>query len=171
MNLSQALFIFLINFCFCQVLLLSSQYSFQFSHPFFLFIFFIHHRCCYLLCRSSRFVIRMSRDSYTHLKRHLQERHLTVLINMIQEHLFIEGLCSFATRVIGGHHALTFLSFFCLDHVYVSEVGKRHFRLSHYFVFQLHRLFEDTVCICLRLLPVGIIHFYLPRDLTHPVDV
>ena len=71
-------------------------------------IFYIHHHCCYLLCRSSRFVIRMSRDSYTHLKRHLQERHLTVLINMIQEHLFIEGRCSFATRIIGGHLALTF---------------------------------------------------------------
>ncbi|KAK7484651.1 hypothetical protein BaRGS_00024059 [Batillaria attramentaria] len=40
--------------------------------------------------KSSRFVIRMSRDSYTHLKRHLQERHLTLLINMIQEHLFID---------------------------------------------------------------------------------
>ncbi|KAK7113833.1 transcription initiation factor TFIID subunit 5-like [Littorina saxatilis] len=40
--------------------------------------------------KSSRFVIRMSRDSYTHLKRHLQERHMTLLINMIQEHLFID---------------------------------------------------------------------------------
>ncbi|XP_076448428.1 transcription initiation factor TFIID subunit 5-like [Babylonia areolata] len=40
--------------------------------------------------KSSKFVIRMSRDSYTHLKRHLQEKHLTILINMIQEHLFIE---------------------------------------------------------------------------------
>ena len=115
-------------------------------------IFCIHHHCCYLLCRSSRFVIRMSRDSYTHLKRHLQERHLTVLINMIQEHLFIEGRCFFATRVIGGHLALTFFSFFfCLDLVYVSDVGKCHFRLSHYFIFQLHILFEDTVCIYRRL--------------------
>ncbi|KAL8563934.1 hypothetical protein ACOMHN_059364 [Nucella lapillus] len=40
--------------------------------------------------KSNKYVIRMSRESYTHLKRHLQERHLTVLINMIQEHLFIE---------------------------------------------------------------------------------
>ena len=43
------------------------------------------------LHRSSKFQIRMSRDSYTHLKRHLQEKHLTLLINIIQEHLYIEG--------------------------------------------------------------------------------
>jgi transcription initiation factor TFIID subunit 5 len=32
----------------------------------------------------------MSRDSYTHLKRHLQEKQRTLLINMINEHLYIE---------------------------------------------------------------------------------
>ena len=37
----------------------------------------------------------MSRDSYTHLKRHLQEKHLNVLLNIIQEHLFIDGKQAF----------------------------------------------------------------------------
>ncbi|XP_067687895.1 transcription initiation factor TFIID subunit 5-like [Haliotis asinina] len=40
--------------------------------------------------KSSKFVIRMSRDSYTHLKRHLQEKQLSRLLNIIQEHLFID---------------------------------------------------------------------------------
>ncbi|XP_041374129.1 transcription initiation factor TFIID subunit 5-like [Gigantopelta aegis] len=40
--------------------------------------------------KSSKFVIRMSRDSYTHLKRHLQEKRLNLLLNIIQEHLFID---------------------------------------------------------------------------------
>ncbi|ESO82043.1 hypothetical protein LOTGIDRAFT_135304, partial [Lottia gigantea] len=40
--------------------------------------------------KASKFVIRMSRDSYTHLKRHLQEKQLNLLLNIIQEHLFID---------------------------------------------------------------------------------
>ncbi|KAK3575934.1 hypothetical protein CHS0354_006251 [Potamilus streckersoni] len=40
--------------------------------------------------RSSKFIIKMSRDSYTHLKRHLQEKQLNLLLNIIQEHLFID---------------------------------------------------------------------------------
>ena len=41
--------------------------------------------------RTSKFVIRMSRDSYTHLKRHLQENKQNLLLNIVQEHLFIDG--------------------------------------------------------------------------------
>ncbi|XP_050418483.1 transcription initiation factor TFIID subunit 5 [Patella vulgata] len=40
--------------------------------------------------KASKFVIRMSRDSYTHLKRHLQDKQLNLLLNIIQEHLFID---------------------------------------------------------------------------------
>ncbi len=40
--------------------------------------------------RSSAFILRMSRDSYTHLKRHLQERRLSPLLTLIQDHLFID---------------------------------------------------------------------------------
>ncbi|XP_052812149.1 transcription initiation factor TFIID subunit 5-like isoform X1 [Mya arenaria] len=40
--------------------------------------------------KSSKFVLKMSRDSYTHLKRFLQEKHMNVLLNIIQEHLFID---------------------------------------------------------------------------------
>ena len=32
----------------------------------------------------------MSRDSYNHLKRHLQEKKQNQLLNIIQEHLFID---------------------------------------------------------------------------------
>ena len=41
--------------------------------------------------RGSKFVIKMSRDSYNHLKRHLQEKKHHKLLNIIQEHLFIDG--------------------------------------------------------------------------------
>ncbi|KAH9499134.1 Transcription initiation factor TFIID subunit 5 [Bulinus truncatus] len=41
--------------------------------------------------KTSKFVLRMSRDSYTHLKRHLQEKRLSPLLNIIQDHLFIDG--------------------------------------------------------------------------------
>ncbi|KAL4217145.1 Transcription initiation factor TFIID subunit 5 [Mactra antiquata] len=40
--------------------------------------------------KSSKFVLKMSRDSYTHLKRYLQEKQLNLLLNIIQEHLFID---------------------------------------------------------------------------------
>lgn len=40
--------------------------------------------------RSSHFILRMSRDSYTHLKRHLQEKKLAPLLTIIQEHLLID---------------------------------------------------------------------------------
>ncbi|XP_055870350.1 transcription initiation factor TFIID subunit 5-like isoform X2 [Biomphalaria glabrata] len=40
--------------------------------------------------KTSKFVIRMSRDSYTHLKRHFQEKRLSPLLNIIQDHLFID---------------------------------------------------------------------------------
>ena len=33
----------------------------------------------------------MSRDSYNHLKRHLQEKKQKLLLNIVQEHLFIDG--------------------------------------------------------------------------------
>ena len=41
--------------------------------------------------RSSKFTIRMSRDSYNHLKRHLLDRKQNILLNIVQEHLFIDG--------------------------------------------------------------------------------
>ncbi|KAL5005773.1 hypothetical protein ScPMuIL_016931 [Solemya velum] len=40
--------------------------------------------------KSSKFVIKMSRDSYNHLKRHLQEKQMKLLLTIIQEHLFID---------------------------------------------------------------------------------
>uniref|UniRef100_A0A671SNK7 Transcription initiation factor TFIID subunit 5 n=1 Tax=Sinocyclocheilus anshuiensis TaxID=1608454 RepID=A0A671SNK7_9TELE len=40
--------------------------------------------------RTSRFVLRISRDSYQLLKRHLQERHNNQIWNIIQEHLYID---------------------------------------------------------------------------------
>ena len=45
----------------------------------------------YFVYRGSKFVIKMSRDSYNHLKRHLQEKKHHKLLNIIQEHLFIDG--------------------------------------------------------------------------------
>jgi transcription initiation factor TFIID subunit 5 len=41
--------------------------------------------------RTSKFVIRMSRESYTHLKRHLMERHQNKLLTFIQEKIYIDG--------------------------------------------------------------------------------
>ncbi|XP_062866560.1 transcription initiation factor TFIID subunit 5 isoform X2 [Trichomycterus rosablanca] len=40
--------------------------------------------------RTSRFVLRISRDSYQQLKRHLQERQNNQIWNIIQEHLYID---------------------------------------------------------------------------------
>ncbi|TRY56201.1 hypothetical protein DNTS_002548 [Danionella cerebrum] len=40
--------------------------------------------------RTSRFVLRISRDSYQLLKRHLQERQNNQIWNIIQEHLYID---------------------------------------------------------------------------------
>ncbi|GFN91993.1 transcription initiation factor tfiid subunit 5, partial [Plakobranchus ocellatus] len=40
--------------------------------------------------KTSKFVLRMSRDSYTHLKRHLQEKRLSPLLTIVQDHLFID---------------------------------------------------------------------------------
>lgn len=40
--------------------------------------------------KSSKFVIKMSRDSYIHLKRRLQEKKMKPLLNIIQEHLFVD---------------------------------------------------------------------------------
>lgn len=40
--------------------------------------------------KSSSFSIKMSRDSYNQLKRHLQDKQLNLLLNIIQEHLFID---------------------------------------------------------------------------------
>uniref|UniRef100_T1J5I9 Transcription initiation factor TFIID subunit 5 n=1 Tax=Strigamia maritima TaxID=126957 RepID=T1J5I9_STRMM len=39
---------------------------------------------------SSHFTVRMSRDTYTFLKRHLQEKKETILLNIIQEHLYLD---------------------------------------------------------------------------------
>eukprot|EP00061_Rhincodon_typus_P006450 g27099.t1 len=40
--------------------------------------------------RTSKFVLRISRDSYQCLKRHLQERHNNQIWNIVQEQLFID---------------------------------------------------------------------------------
>ncbi|XP_064646268.1 transcription initiation factor TFIID subunit 5-like [Lineus longissimus] len=40
--------------------------------------------------RTSKFVIRMSRESYTHLKRHMMERHQNKLLTFIQEKIYID---------------------------------------------------------------------------------
>ncbi|ELT88262.1 hypothetical protein CAPTEDRAFT_225253 [Capitella teleta] len=40
--------------------------------------------------KGSKFTIRMSRDSYNHLKRHLLEQKLNILLTIIQDHLFID---------------------------------------------------------------------------------
>lgn len=40
--------------------------------------------------KASRFIIKMSRDSYNHLKRYLQENQMKPLLTIIQEHLFID---------------------------------------------------------------------------------
>lgn len=41
-------------------------------------------------CRSNQFIIRMSRDTLSILKRHLQEKKHSVLLNIIQEHLYFD---------------------------------------------------------------------------------
>lgn len=43
-----------------------------------------------LICRSNQFIIRMSRDTLSILKRHLQEKKYSVLLNIIQEHLYFD---------------------------------------------------------------------------------
>jgi hypothetical protein len=44
-----------------------------------------------VLCfRSSEFIIRMSRDTLSILKRHLQEKKHSVVLNIIQEHLYFD---------------------------------------------------------------------------------
>lgn len=40
--------------------------------------------------RSNQFIIRMSRDTLSILKRHLQEKKHSVLLNIIQEHLYFD---------------------------------------------------------------------------------
>ncbi|KAG0426796.1 hypothetical protein HPB47_026118 [Ixodes persulcatus] len=40
--------------------------------------------------RSGQFTVRMSRDTYNFLKRHLQDKKNTVLQNIIQEHLYLD---------------------------------------------------------------------------------
>lgn len=42
------------------------------------------------VCRSNQFIIRMSRDTLSILKRHLQEKKHSVLLNIIQEHLYFD---------------------------------------------------------------------------------
>lgn len=43
-----------------------------------------------LFFRSSEFIIRMSRDTLSILKRHLQEKKHSVVLNIIQEHLYFD---------------------------------------------------------------------------------
>lgn len=40
--------------------------------------------------KSNQFIIRMSRDTLSLLKRHLQEKRAAVLLNIVQEHLYFD---------------------------------------------------------------------------------
>lgn len=40
--------------------------------------------------KSNQFIIRMSRDTLSLLKRHLQEKKASVLLNIVQEHLYFD---------------------------------------------------------------------------------
>lgn len=40
--------------------------------------------------RSNEFIIRMSRDTLATLKRHLQEKNQSIILNIIQEHLYFD---------------------------------------------------------------------------------
>lgn len=55
-------------------------------------IFYLQHYTLNVLsiCRSNQFIIRMSRDTLSILKRHLQEKKHSVLLNIIQEHLYFD---------------------------------------------------------------------------------
>lgn len=43
-----------------------------------------------VIYRSNQFIIRMSRDTISILKRHLQEKKHNLLLNIIQEHLYLD---------------------------------------------------------------------------------
>ena len=47
--------------------------------------------CSICFYRTGKFTLRMSRDSYNHLKRHLLENKQSVLLNIVNEHLFVDG--------------------------------------------------------------------------------
>merc|ERR1719187_1352168 len=40
--------------------------------------------------KTGKFVIRMSRDTYQGLRRHLQDQQLTKILEIVQEHLYID---------------------------------------------------------------------------------
>ena len=42
----------------------------------------------------------MSRDSYNHLKRHLLENKQNILLNIVQEHLFVDGGCDTVSHIL-----------------------------------------------------------------------
>lgn len=42
------------------------------------------------MLRANEFIIRMSRDTLTLLKRHLNEKKHSVLLNIVQEHLYFD---------------------------------------------------------------------------------
>ena len=41
--------------------------------------------------KQSKFTVKMSRDSYNHLKRYMMEKKQHILLNIIHEHLFVDG--------------------------------------------------------------------------------
>ncbi len=43
-----------------------------------------------LALRSSQFTVRMSRDTYSGLKRFLQDKSQSIVMNVIQEHLYVD---------------------------------------------------------------------------------
>lgn len=43
-----------------------------------------------IILRSSQFTVRMSRDTYSVLKRFLQDKNQSIVMNVIQEHLYVD---------------------------------------------------------------------------------
>ena len=81
-------------------------------------------RISFSFLRSSEFTLRMSRDSYNHLKRYLLDKKHTVLLNIIQEHLFIDG----TTVAVVDTYYLQYMILYRTDFMKRS-IGKKSHRL------------------------------------------
>ena len=55
----------------------------------FIFVYLYSLFICYIF-RSSQFTVRMSRDTYSVLKRFLQDKNQSIVMNVIQEHLYVD---------------------------------------------------------------------------------
>ena len=47
----------------------------------------------YVYCRSNKYVVKMCREIYNHMMRHLQENGMVTMVNIINEQIHIEGEC------------------------------------------------------------------------------